>query len=187
MKRKIAVLFLALVLILGLSACGEEKKESSEQSTESQDSQQTGQEQSAEKPVSEMTIAEIAQHLIIEGVAVPIPCKVGDLSPELTLGYGATLSQDFEDKTIYSIDIERFSSLAKDCEFELLGINQDSTKEDIVRILGEPDFQSETHCSYYEEGVDINIPPYNNDWIYISFDKDGNIIVLKTGFQCFDR
>lgn len=86
------------------------------------------------------------------------------------------MSSGYENKYIYQFEMWIAPIGIEDkMDFEILGITEESTKEDIYNIFGDPTYESEGNMSYYDVDVDTQQPPYEYNHIYFNFDADGTM------------
>lgn len=129
------------------------------------------------KTFREMTVAEKIKTFTVEGCSLPIPCQVKDMGEGLSLGEGITLSVNtickmmyagrrlgsisFGDVTLETLDFEDMSTGYEDVwiynfngdvnvNFEIAGVTQDLTLDEVMELWGEPDFKTEERLAYYD-------------------------------------
>ena len=209
MKRKVMLMLVSLMLVCSITAC--DKQVDSSMVNESDSVSIVGEENS-QTNISDGEIADRLGNFSVGGYEVSLPCTVGDFMKNFELEYsypipevsdtmccsylidGETAGIIFvyskdgkvhDTDYIYAMSVDEFSIVKEHpFAFEVSGITEDMTREQIEKIWGEPslsEIRSIIYCDgEYEDSYYINK-------IIFSFDDTSGKINDIAFFVSLDR
>lgn len=185
MKRRITLILVSLVLVLCITACGKQVDSST---VNEQDSVSIVEEENSQTNISDDEIADRIGNFSVGGYEVSLPCTVGDFINNFELEYSYPIpevsdtmccsylidgesagvifvySKDgkvHDTDYIYAMSVDEFSIVKEHpFAFEVSGITEDMTREQIEEIWGEPSRSTTRSIIYcdgeYEDSYYIN-------------------------------
>ena len=209
MRRRITLILASLMLVLCITAC---RKQVDSSTGNEQDSVSIVEEENSQTNISDGEIADRMSNFSVGGYEVSLPCTVGDFMNSFELEYsypipevsdtmcctylidGETAGIIFvytkdgkvhDTDYIYEMSVNEFSIVKEHpFAFEVSGITEDMTREQIEEIWGEPSL-SETRSIIYCDGEYEN--SFYIDTIIFSFDDTSGKIDDIAFFVDLDR
>ena len=166
MRRRITLILASLMLVLCITAC---RKQVDSSTGNEQDSVSIVEEENSQTNISDGEIADRMSNFSVGGYEVSLPCTVGDFMNSFELEYsypvpempdmmcctylidGETAGIIFvytKDGKVHDTDYICIMSVDEPFAFEVSGITEDMTREQIEEIWGEPNRSSTTRILY---------------------------------------
>ena len=166
MRRRITLILASLMLVLCITAC---RKQVDSSTGNEQDSVSIVEEENSQTNISDGEIADRMSNFSVGGYEVSLPCTVGDFMNSFELEYsypvpempdmmcctylidGETAGIIFvytKDGKVHDTDYICIMSVHEPFAFEVSGITEDMTREQIEEIWGEPNRSSTTRILY---------------------------------------
>lgn len=200
MKSKIMLMQILLMLVFCVTACDKHVDDSTVNEVNiSNDEIAAGMEDAEAVDEPSYDVNEILSDLTLDGVSIDWPCKLADVQSVFGLG-DSYFFEDTPDILWYDLysDNNKVGNvlvseknsivvvlslsyrLNNGIPFEFKGVTENSSYSDVIRLLGEPTYQSEMgyrYIDYYDVNQD-RTEAYTFDQIVISFNDD-NIRLIE--------
>ncbi|MDE6742450.1 MAG: outer membrane protein assembly factor BamE [Lachnospiraceae bacterium] len=202
MKRSILLIQILLILVFCVTACGKHADNSTVNEANISNDETADKMENFSADGHSYDVNEILSDLTIDGVSIDWPCELEDVQKVFELGDPYSF-EDFPDILWYDLYSDNnkvgevlvsennsivvllgLSYLLNDgVSFEFKGVTENSSYSDVIRLLGEPTYQSEVgyrYIDYYDVNQD-RTEAYTYDEIGVSFNDDN---IRRIEFYC---
>lgn len=202
MKRSILLIQIFLILVFCVTACGKHADDSTVNEANISNDETAERMENFSADGHSYDVNEILSDLTIDGVSIDWPCELEDVQKVFELGDPYSF-EDLPDILWYDLYSDNnkvgevlvsednsivvllgLSYILNDgVSFEFKGVTENSSYSDVIRLLGEPTYQSEVgyrYIDYYDVNQD-RTEAYIYDEIGISFNDDN---IRRIEFYC---